>query len=196
LKLAAQKPALASRPLLAEVRFQFAEEAYRRYDALRLTQPLPKSIAAKQKLLDSVLVRYKRTVDMGVPEWSHAAGFRIGQALAGFGSALESSERPADLSGDDLKAYENVLIEQSMTFQERGETVWSDLLQQSEASVADAWVTRTRQALWARLGERFLFQPDVEFPVVEGKPPARARSSRSTRDTAASPTGVVTEGQR
>ena len=196
LKLAAQKPALASKPLLAEVRFQFAEEAWRRYDAFRLTQPLPKSIAAKQKLLDSVLVRYKRTVDLGVPEWSHAAGFRIGQALAGFGSALESSERPADLTGDDLKAYENVLIEQSMTFHERGETVWSDLLQQSQGSVADAWVTRTRQALWSRLGDRFLFQPDVEFPVVEGKPPARARSARSSHDSSTTPTGVATEGER
>src|SRR4029077_15912531 len=116
LKLVAQKPSEASKPLLAEVRFRFAEEAYQRYDALRLTQPLPKSIAAKQKLLDSVLVRYKRAVDLGVPEWSHAAGFRIGQALVAFGSALENSERPADLTGDDLKAYENVLIEQSMTF--------------------------------------------------------------------------------
>jgi outer membrane protein assembly factor BamD (BamD/ComL family) len=193
LKLAAQKPADASTPLLAEVRFQSAEEAYRRYDAFKLTQPLPKSIAAKQRLLDSVLVRYKRTVDLGVPEWSHAAGFRIGQALAGFGSALEASERPADLKGDDLKAYENVLIEQSMTFHERGETVWSDLLQRSQGGVADAWVTKTRQALWAHLGERFLFEPDVDFPVVEGKAPPRARSARSTRDTA---TGVATEGER
>jgi TolA-binding protein len=196
LKLAAQKPALASKPLLAEVRFQSAEEAYRKYDAMRLAQPLPKSIAAKQKLLDSVLVRYRRTVDLGVPEWSHAAGFRIGQALAGFGSALESSERPADLKGDDLKAYENVLIEQSMTFHERGETVWSDLLEKSRDGVADAWVTKTRQALWTHLGDRFLFQPDVEFPVVAGKAPKPRARSHGGRDPVTSPTGVATEGER
>jgi outer membrane protein assembly factor BamD (BamD/ComL family) len=196
LKLAAQKPALASKALLAEVRFQSAEEAWRKYDALKLTQPLPKSIAAKQKLLDSVLVRYRRTVDMGEPEWAHAAGYRIGQALVGFGSALEASERPADLKGDDLKAYENVLIEQSMTFHERGETVWSDLLQRSQGGVADAWVTKTRQSLWTRLGDRFLFQPDAEFPVVEGKAPPHARSSRSARDTASAPAGVASGDDR
>ena len=190
LKLAAEKPAQASKPLLAEVRFQYAEEAFRRYDAFKLTQPLPKSIAAKQKLLDSVLVRYKRAAEMGVPEWSHASGFRIGQALAGFGSALEASERPADLKGDDLKAYENVLIEQSMTFHERGETVWSDLLQRSQGGVADAWVTKTRQALWTRLGDRFLFEPDADFPVVEGKAPPHARSTKNGRDTA------LSEGER
>ena len=80
-----------------------------------------------------------------------------------------------------------------MTFHERGETVWSDLLQRSQGGVADAWVTKTRQALWSRLGDRFLFEPDVDFPVVAGKAPPRARSARSTRDTAS---GVATEGER
>jgi len=43
------------------------------------------------------------------------------------------------------------------------------------------------------LGRPFLFEPDVDFPVVEGKAPPRARSSRSARDTAS---GVATEGER
>src|SRR5262249_32258095 len=77
LKLAAQSPAAASKPLLAEVRFRTAQEAFRRCDGLRLTQPLAKSIAGRQKLLDSVLARCRRTVDLGVPEWSHAAAWLI-----------------------------------------------------------------------------------------------------------------------
>lgn len=174
---------MASKPLLAQVRFRFAEEADRRYADVRLTQPLPKSIAVKQKQLDSVLVRYRRTVDMGVPEWAHAATYRIGEALMGFGEALEKSERPADLSGDDLKAYENVLTEQAVTFRDRGEAVWTELLQRSQGSVADAWMSRARGALWARLGDRFLFEPESEFPVVEGGGPGHARP-RPSRDTA------------
>jgi hypothetical protein len=74
--------------------------------------------------------------------------------------------------------------------------VWSEQLKGSQGSVADAWVTRTRQALWSRLGDRFLFQPDVEFPVVEGKAPPRSRSSHGARDTASAPTGVASEGER
>jgi hypothetical protein len=50
--------------------------------------------------------------------------------------------------------------------------------------------------LWTRLGDRFLFQPDVEFPVVEGKAPPRSRSSHGARDTASAPTGVASEGER
>ncbi len=178
LKRIAQRPAQASKPLLAEVRFRHAEEAFQSYSALRLSQPLPKSIAAKQRQLDTVLVRYRRAVDAGVPEWAHAATFRIGEALVGFGEALEKSERPADLTGDDLKAYDNVLLEQSVSFHDRGETVWTDLLQRTNG-VADAWISRTRVALWGRLGDRFLFKPESDFPVVESNGPSRAKGPRA-----------------
>ncbi|HEY6195423.1 MAG TPA: hypothetical protein VI504_10300, partial [Candidatus Eisenbacteria bacterium] len=191
MKRVAQKPAMASKPLFAEVRFRFAEEAFRRYSDFRLTQPLPKSIAAKQKLLDSVLVRYRRAVDVGSPEWAHAATFRIGEALVGFGEALEKSERPADLKEDDLKAYENVLLEQSVTFHDRGEAVWTELLQRSHDSVADAWITRARGSLWARLGDRFLFQPERDFPVVEADGPGHGRASKSRES---SPTSARSGG--
>jgi TolA-binding protein len=187
MKRVAQKPSLASKPLIAEVRFRFAEEAFQRYAALRLTQPLPKSIALKQKQLDSVLVRYRRTVDLGVPEWAHAATYRIGEALVGFAEALEKSERPADLAGDDLKAYENVLLEQGVTFRDRGESVWTDLLEKSNGSVADAWTSRARGSLWTRLGDRFLFQPERDFPVVEGAGPGHphGKAARDTTPTSA-----------
>ncbi len=196
MKRIAQKPAKASKPLLAEVRFRYAEEAFQPYLAARLTQPLPRSIAAKQRLLDTVLVRYRRTVDMAVTEWAHAATFRIGESLVAFGEALEKSERPADLTGDDLKAYDNVLLEQSVSFHDRGETVWTEMLKRSPGT-ADAWTTRTRGALWARLGDRFLFRPENDFPVVEGNGPGRTRAPRPARDTStaesARPTRIATE---
>jgi len=177
MKRVAKTPAIASKPLLAEVRFRTAEETFELYRSARLTQPLPPSIAAKQRLLDSVLVRYRRTVDVGVPEWAHAATYRLGEALVGFGEALEKSERPADLTGDDLKAYENVLLEQAMTFHTQGESVWSELLASTREGAPDAWTTRTRTALWARLGDRFLFLAEGDFPVA-GTPAAPGPAKR------------------
>jgi tetratricopeptide (TPR) repeat protein len=166
LKRVAKTPAAASKPLLAEVRFRTAEETFATYSSARLTQPLPPSIAAKQRLLDSLLVRYRRTADLGVPEWAHAATYRIGEALVGFGESLENSERPADLTGDDLKGYENVLLEQAMNFHSQGENVWSDLLRRTRGASPDAWTARTRTALWSRLGDRFLFLAEGDFPVA------------------------------
>jgi tetratricopeptide (TPR) repeat protein len=166
MKRVAKSPAAASKPLLAEFRFRAAEETFGTYRSAPLTQPLPPSIAAKQRLLDSLLVRYRRAVDLGVAEWAHAATYRIGEALVGFGEALEKSERPADLTGDDLRAYENVLLEQAMTFHTQGESVWSELLASTRAVPPDAWTGRARTALWSRLGERFLFLAEGDFPVA------------------------------
>jgi hypothetical protein len=125
-------------------------------------------------------------VDLGVGEWAHAATFRIGEALVGFGEALEKSERPADLTGDDLKAYDNVLLEQSVSFHDRGETVWTDLLQRNPG-IADAWMTRTRTALWGRLGDRFLFKPEVDYPVVQGNGPNRSKRTAAAESLRTKP---------
>lgn len=185
LKLNAKTPAQVSRPLLAEVRYRLGDEAFARYADQKLTQPLAASLAAKQKLLDSVLVRYRRVVDVAEPVWAHAATYRIGEALVAFGEALKQSERPKDLAGDDLLAYENVLFEKAITFTDRGEGVWTDLLEKSSGATADAWTAKARGALWSRLGDRFLFHPEATFPVVEGSGPGRARKS----------TPVATEGE-
>jgi tetratricopeptide (TPR) repeat protein len=167
LALAAKHPKLASRSVVAEVRFLEAEESRPAFEAARLAQPLPKSLRAKQKLLDSLVARYRRTTQVGVPEWSHAAAFRIGEALVGFGESLEQSERPADLKGEDLRGYEDVLLEQAQAFYEKGEGVWSELLKQAgKDGGSDTWIAQARSALWPRLAKRFFFRPEVDFPLV------------------------------
>jgi tetratricopeptide (TPR) repeat protein len=178
LKLAGAHPALASRAVLAQLRFLQGEETFASYSAARLTQPLAKSIPVKQRLLDTLLVRYRRSVDLGVPEWAHAAAFRIGQALIGFAEALEGSERPSDLSGDDLRAYAEVLAEQGRPFRDRGENVWTELLQKSGPAASDAWVTQARDSLWRQISARFAYRPEVEYPLLEDASPPKEHAEK------------------
>ena len=175
LQRAKAQPRLASRDLLAEVRFLQGEEARAAHEQARLVQPLAKSLAARQKLLDTLLVRYRRSAELGIAEWAHASAFRIGEALDHMGDAIAQCERPADLRGDDLRAYDDVLAEQSQAFHDRAEGVWSDLLRRRDRAVApDAWVTQAQASLWKRLATRFYFHPEVEFPLVDVKSASRA----------------------
>jgi TolA-binding protein len=180
---AAAHPKLASRELIAEVRFMQGEEGRQGYEAAKLTQPLVRSIAARQVKLDSLLARYRRTIDLGIPSFAHAGAYRIGEALIGFGTALEQSERPADISGDDRLAYEDVLVEKAQAFYDRGEQVWEELLRQKGDDGDDRWVTEARGALWKRLGQRFYFRPEVEFPLIEAETP-KARAAADTVEPA------------
>ena len=88
--------------------------------AVRLVQPLQKSIPVKQRMLDSLVARYKRCVDLGASEWANAATFRIGQALIAFGEALEGATDPPIYKGMTAGPT-TVLLQQSQTFYDRGE---------------------------------------------------------------------------
>jgi tetratricopeptide (TPR) repeat protein len=171
LRRAAERPDLASHPLVARTRFLEAEEAYAAYDAVRITQPLKTSLPKKQKALDDVMARYAKTAGEGVPEWRHASSFRTGQALAAFGEALERSDKPADLQGDDRLAYEEVLREKAQPFYDRAEQVWTDMLRQAGSEKSDPWVERAQSSLWQRLAGRFYFRPEVDYPRIAGTPP-------------------------
>jgi tetratricopeptide (TPR) repeat protein len=173
LLLAEAHPDLASAPILARCDYLRAEEVYAEYAGVRLTQPLPSAIEKKKAKLEALLAAYDRCSKRGVTEYTRASAHRIGQALIAFGDALLASERPRDVTGDDLLAYEDVLAEQSWAFFDRGEDVWSELLRQTRHEKDDpgGWVARTRDLLWPRLAQRFQFQPEVRYPLVAGTPP-------------------------
>ncbi len=184
LGLAQKHPEFASRPLLAEIRFRQGEEARAAGNALAIGLPLERSLPPRQKLLDEAIAHYRASADYGVAEWAHASACRIGQALVEFGTALERSERPADLKGDDLLAYEDVLFDRSQVFHDRGEGVWVELLRQKgrgEAAGSDPWIAEARGALWARLGLRFAYRPEVAYPLVGAQAPARPRPAKAAK---------------
>ena len=174
LALAAAHPDLASPAMLAECDFLKAEEAHRSYAAMKLTQPLTASIAKKKAKLEALIALYDQCSKRAVAEYTRASAHRIGQSLIEFGDALSASERPKGLSADDLAAYNDVITEQCYTFYDRGEDAWSTLLRQSAGEKDDPgnWLAHTREVLWPRLGARFMFHPEVDYPIVRATPPA------------------------
>ncbi len=173
LALAAANPQLAEPELPAQVAYLQAQAAQKNYLTLNLTQPLPAAIAVKQASLENVLTLYAACVEHGVAEYARASAFHIGESITHFGEALLASERPSDLQGDDLIAYEEVLDEQSWPFFDRGEAAWTELLQQTDGAGADPgqWLARTRGELWPRVAQRFLHMPETEYPVAVVVPP-------------------------
>lgn len=168
LRLGRAHPALVSRDVIARMRFLYAEEARVAASKVALTQPLARSVAARKTLLDTTLARYRRCTDVGAPEWAHASAYRIGETLQDFARALETSEAPADLAGDDLVSYREVLADKARPFAVRGLDVWSELSRQPvEGAAADAWVARAKDALSERLAERFRFRPEPVLPSFD-----------------------------
>ena len=173
LDLAEAHPGLGEPALLARVDYLCAEEALRDYLALGLPQPLPRSLEAKNRSLEGVVALFSRCAARGDAELAHAAAHRIGEAIIHLGDALLASERPADLAGDDLAAYDEVLREQAWGFATRGEDTWRQLLRTADrAAGADpgGWLARTERELWPRLARRYVHRPELEYPLAAAAP--------------------------
>jgi tetratricopeptide (TPR) repeat protein len=168
LELAEAHPEFALPELQGKVQFLKGEEVYAEYIALQLTLPIERSIETKKNRLEKLLLVYGKCSEFGAPVWTRAATYRIGEALVGFGEALETSERPPDLTGDDLAAYDEVLAEEAWAFYDRGEEVWSELLRETQGADEDTggWIAKTRETLWPRLSQRFYYMPEVEYPIL------------------------------
>ncbi|MBK8167711.1 MAG: hypothetical protein IPK64_17330 [bacterium] len=169
LDLAEAHPEHADPTLLARIDFLCAEEALRDYLELPLRQPLPKSLEAKNRGLESVVALYNRCVARGDAEHAHAATHRVGEAIIHLGEALLASERPADLAGDDLAAYDEVLREQAWGFTTRGEDAWLQLLRTADRDGGrdpGGWLARTEHGLWPRLALRYVHRPELEYPLA------------------------------
>ncbi len=182
LLLGTKHPDLVSHSLVAQLRFTQGEDVRRSFDAVALKQPLPKSIAVKKALLDTLLARYRRGVDSGDPLWAHASALRMGQSLLAFADALQHAERPADLTGADRAAYDDVLRSRAQVFSDRGVGVLTQLLRQVRSAHAadDAWTAQAQSLLWERLADRFQFHPEVDMPLVDEDAQARMQDeSRS-----------------
>ncbi|NNE43971.1 MAG: tetratricopeptide repeat protein [Gemmatimonadetes bacterium] len=176
LNLASEHDSLAATGVLAEVRFRRGEEAARDFAQARLSQPLEPALKTKQSLLEGALEEYRAASAYGVMPWNRASAFRIGECLIQFGDALMDSERPHDLAGDDLLAYEEVLEERSWEFWDRGEETWTGLVQHLEANTDEEWARRARDELWPRVAKRFLHRPEVAHPVIPAEAPAEEKS--------------------
>lgn len=174
LKLAQAHPDLASPEIRARVEFLLGEEAYAAFAQVPITLPLEKSIGKKKEKLEVLLQHYGACGEYDAPRWARGAAYRIGDALIHFGEALLAGERPVDLTGDDLTAYEQVLEDEAWSFYDQGEAVWAELLKKTRNAESDPgeWIAKTRESLWPRLAEKFLFMPEVEYPLAAAEPPA------------------------
>jgi hypothetical protein len=176
--IAAADSSLADPVLLARIDFLQAEERRAEFDSIRLRQPLSESLARKKTALESAVGAYGSVVRRGVSPWSQAATFRIGECLIWFGDRLRESERPTDLSEDDLLAYDEVLEEQSWTFYDQGEDTWAELLHRIDPNLGDEgrWLERTQKSLWPRVAERFVHMPQADAPIVAAVRPEEGSS--------------------
>ena len=144
-----------TRYLAATASLELAEPVRKRFEVVKLSQPLAESLKLKRDLMEDVIDVYTKASDYGVAEVTTAATFRLGEVYEQFSSDLMGSDRPSDLAADALEQYEILLEEQAYPFEEKAIDLYKANADRAADGVYDEWVMKSFDRLAGLMPARY-----------------------------------------
>ena len=129
--------------LAATAELELAEPMFVSYRKVHLVQPLKKNLKKKKELMQKSIKVFTAAADYGVEAVTTASTFRIAEIYNDFGRSLFASERPKDLSADELEQYDILLEEQAYPFEEKAIDVHVLNTVRTFDGVYDEWIKKS-----------------------------------------------------
>jgi tetratricopeptide (TPR) repeat protein len=139
-----------SRYLAAQASLELARPLDAAARAVALVVPLDRSLLARKTALEAALAAYGKAADYAVATVTTAAGFAMADLYRDFGRALLESQRPRDLTAEELEQYDLLLEEQAFPFEEKAIAIHERNARLAAEGTYDEWV-RASYAELARL---------------------------------------------
>jgi len=159
-------PTDLSRALAAKATLTLAAPAREDFIRIKLVAPLKKSLAEKRKAMETALKAYTQAADYQVSEVTTAATFESAELYGQLGKDLLSSERPKNLSKDELEQYNVLLEEQAFPFEEKAIKLHEVNAARTKEGTYDEWVQKSFAAL-AQLNPGRYGKVEIGEPLVE-----------------------------
>ncbi|MGI9301614.1 MAG: tetratricopeptide repeat protein [Gammaproteobacteria bacterium] len=144
-----------TRFLAANATLNLAESPRLAYQQVKLAAPLDSSLALKKERMEAALGAYSRAAGYGIADVATEATFHIGSIYHDFSRALMESERPAELSGEELEQYDLLLEEEAFPFEEQAIEVYEANVKRIADGVYDEWVKKSLGQLAELLPARY-----------------------------------------
>ena len=136
-----------SKALAARATLTLAAPARDEFVRIKLVIPLKKSLAEKRKAMETALKAYTQAADYQVAEVTTAATYESAELYRQLGKDLMSSERPNNLSKDELEQYNVLLEEQAFPFEEKAIQLHEVNTARVKDGSYDEWVQKSFAAL-------------------------------------------------
>ena len=144
-----------TRYLAATASLELSAPVRKRFEVVKLTQPLADSMKLKRSLMEEVISAYTKAADYGVAEVTTAATFELGTVYETFASDLMDSERPGELDAAALEQYELLLEEQVYPFEEKAIDLYKANTDRAPDGVYDEWIQKSFQRLAVLMPARY-----------------------------------------
>ena len=113
----------------------------------KLTLPLNKSLARKQKAMKLAIGYYKKLLSFQLAEFVPHGTFNLAQMYRQLGQDVMSSQRPQDLDELALEEYDLLLEEIAYPFEEKAIEIHTNNAQRAWQNIYDNWVEKSFAAL-------------------------------------------------
>jgi hypothetical protein len=147
-----------TRYLAAKSQLALAEPTREAFRGSRLVIPLEDSLTIKRQRMELALAAYGRAADYGVAEVTTAATYEIAEIYHQLSRDLFDSERPAELSQEELEQYDILLEEQAFPFEEQAIEVHEVNAARTSEGIYDEWVVKSLAALGELVPVRYAKQ--------------------------------------
>ena len=147
-----------TRFLAAHAQLALVAPDFAAYKHVKLREPLKESLARKKQYMKATIKGYNDAAAYKISAVTTQATFRIGELYTDFGLALMSSERPRNLSSEELEQYEILLEEQAYPFEEKAIEVHETNAQRVAGGIYDTWVRKSMATLAELLPVRYAKQ--------------------------------------
>lgn len=136
-----------SRALAAEATLTLALPERDEFRRIKLVAPLKRSLANKRRAMAAALQAYTRAADYQVVEVTTAATYESAELYQQLSKDLMSSERPRNLSKDELEEYNVLLEEQAIPFEDNAIKLHEINTARVKEGIYDQWVRKSFAAL-------------------------------------------------
>jgi TolA-binding protein len=136
-----------SKALAAKGALTLAIPVREEFRRVRLVAPLKKSLVEKRKAMEAALKAYESAADYQVADVTTAATFESAELYRQLAKDLMSSERPKNLSKDELEQYDVLLEEQAFPFEEKSIKLHEVNAARAKDGTYDEWVQKSFAAL-------------------------------------------------
>jgi tetratricopeptide (TPR) repeat protein len=136
-----------TRTLAGRSALVLAEQLYREFVVVKLTQPFEVSLQEKQQHMDTTVDAMGQLVSYEIGEVTAAASYYMAETYFEFSRALAESERPTDLDPAQLQEYEMVLDEEAFPFEEKAIDFHEKNLELLHAGLLNEWTEKSLDKL-------------------------------------------------
>ena len=134
--------------IAAEARSIVADAELRRFEAVRLVEPVARNLERKQAALEAALTELRRAAAFGFSDISLASHTKIGYAQLDFANSIMQAPRPKNLSPDEMARYEALLLEQVAPWRTAAADAFRIVVEQgARAGIDNEWTARARAGL-------------------------------------------------